>query len=310
MRQKKPSKDNSERWLLTYSDLITLLMVLFVLLYAMSNVNTEKYKQLAVSLGSAFGGSTGILQNTAAISESEGKNNPGGANGDATKQTNAVTQGNAGNAGDTGDAGGVQLEQRITEQSDMQKLKEYIDEVLTQNNLSSVVSTSVQVTGLVISFPSSVFFDSGADVLKDDMKKSLSQITVILNKIDNSILVEGNTDNVPIKMGSKYSSNWQLSALRAANVVQYLVESGNVNGARLSAIGYGENHPVADNATLEGRNKNRRIELAILYDSKEDTQKATQQKVQDQKTDQKTTQPKATTQPKTTTEKAIEQANH
>ena len=221
MRQKKQSKENSERWLLTYSDLITLLMILFILLYSMSSVNTAKYKELAASLNSAMGGNTGILDKTAAMSTDAGEE-AGGQSGDASLPKMIADQPNS--ASETGDQE-VKLEARITEQSDMNKLKTYIDAILKEYKLDSVVSTNVQVTGLVISFPDSVFFDSGKDLLKDDMKTSLSQITVLLNKIDNSILVEGYTDNVPIIKGSRIASNWQLSALRAANVVQYLFES-------------------------------------------------------------------------------------
>lgn len=305
MRQKKPSKENSERWLLTYSDLITLLMVLFVLLYSMSSVNTAKYKELAASLNSAMGGNTGILDKTAAMSTDSGAE-ASGQSGDASLPKISVDQKKEESETGTQE---LKLQERITEQADMNKLKTYIDAILKDYKLDSVVSTNIQVTGLVISFPDSVFFDSGKDILKDDMKTSLSQITVLLNKIDNSILVEGYTDNVPIIKGSKIASNWQLSALRAANVVEYLSESCQVNGTKLSAIGHGENHPVASNATNEGRSKNRRIVLTILYDSKEDSQQTTQQKA-GQTTPTPTPIPTPTpTQTKTTTEKAIEQAN-
>lgn len=270
MRQKKPSKENSERWLLTYSDMITLLMVLFVLLYAMSSVNSDKYEQLSVSLNSAFGGSNGILKDTASISSDSGTKNTG-ENGDASKDINKIKQASAANLKD------VQLQKRITTQADMEKLKAYVDAILKEYKLGRIVSTSVKVTGLVITFPDNVFFDSGSDTLKDDMKIGLNQITVLFNKIDNSILIEGYTDNVPIIKGSKYASNWQLSALRASNVVQFLVDSCQIKGSRLSATGHGENNPVASNSTKEGKSKNRRIELTILYDSAVESQKITKQ---------------------------------
>ncbi|WP_312496414.1 OmpA/MotB family protein, partial [Anaerosporobacter sp.] len=95
------------------------------------------------------------------------------------------------------------------------------------------------------------------------MKRALDIIAVKLNEIDNDILVKGFTDNIPIK-DSVFSSNWQLSAFRVANVVQYLVENTQVDGTRLMAVGCGENDPIASNDTVKGRNKNRRIEMIIV----------------------------------------------
>lgn len=98
------------------------------------------------------------------------------------------------------------------------------------------------------------------------MKRALDIIATKLNEIDNDILVKGYTDNVQIKDGT-FSSNWQLSAVRAANVVEYLIENDKVDSTRLMAVGCGENDPIASNDTVEGRNKNRRIEMIILSKS-------------------------------------------
>lgn len=97
------------------------------------------------------------------------------------------------------------------------------------------------------------------------MKKGLSQIARLLNKVNNPIVIEGYTDNIPISKSNTYSSNWQLSAARAANVAEYLSEVENVDGTRISAIGFGEYRPTASNATVEGRNKNRRVDITVLY---------------------------------------------
>jgi chemotaxis protein MotB len=119
---------------------------------------------------------------------------------------------------------------------------------------------------MFITFSNDVFFDSGDDTLKGDMKKGLDKLSVLLNRIDNTIVVEGHTDNIPMnKSSSKFASNWQLSAARAANVVEYLVDNCKIDGTRISAVGYGEFHPKDTNQTEKGRSKNRRIDVVILY---------------------------------------------
>jgi Flagellar motor protein len=244
-------KDNSERWLLTYSDLMNLLMILFILLYSMSNVDQVKYDRLAQSLSSAFG-SDSILQ---------------GSNGIQNNILQSITPGIQVSPGSTATGNG---KTSITTKKDMENLKETIDKVLNQYHAGKSISTSIEKRGLVISFQDNVFFDSGDDQLKAEMKSGLDRIDVLLNRITNSILVEGHTDNVPIS-SSKFSSNWQLSACRAANVAQYIEEQGKIEGKRLTPVGYGPNRPIASNDTESGRSKNRRINLVILYDGQDNT---------------------------------------
>ncbi|WP_455718558.1 flagellar motor protein MotB [Anaerosporobacter sp.] len=261
MKMRKKHEGNSERWLLTYSDLITLLMILFVLLYAISNVNQSKYDQLADSLSESFGtksnssglnGSDSVLPGAESVLPGGGEILPEGDSESSTEQS-------------TGQAGVDQsANQTQTGSKDqMESLNNDINKIISENNLGQDISTSHYEDGLIITFPSSVFFDSGNAILNDNMKRALDIIANKLNEIDNDILVKGYTDNVPIK-DSTFSSNWQLSAVRAANVVEYLVENNKVASTRLMAVGCGENDPIASNDTMEGRNKNRRIEMVIL----------------------------------------------
>lgn len=262
MKIKKKHEGNSERWLLTYSDLITLLMILFILLYAMSNVNQTKYEQLASSLNKSLGNSSGsnsVLPGGDNILPGGGEILPGdGDDGDESSEEEESEEQPSSSQSDS---------QSLTTESGnkMQELNDDIDKIINENDLNQDISTNHSKGGLIITFPSSVFFDSGNAVLKDNMKRALDIIADKLNEIDNDILVRGYTDNVPIK-SSVFSSNWQLSAIRAANVVQYLIEHAHVDGTRLMAVGCGENNPVATNDTSEGRNKNRRIEMVILFE--------------------------------------------
>ena len=108
-----------------------------------------------------------------------------------------------------------------------------------------------------------LLFDSGKADIKSDNTAFLLKVAKLINSVDNYVRVEGNTDNVPIQ-NSIYPSNWELSTARATAVVRFMIDKGNVAPERLSAVGYGEYRPVADNKTEIGRNKNRRIEIVIL----------------------------------------------
>ncbi len=267
MKMQKKKSGNSERWLLTYSDLITLLMILFILLYAISNVNQAKYDELAGSLSESLGkgsngslnGSVSVLPGGLSVLLGDGAVLPGGSSEESDNTTDLNDGSNADN-GITADQS-----QNSSTKDQMETLNDDINKIITENDLDQDITTNSYEDGLVITFPSSVFFDSGNAVLKDTMKRALDIIADKLNEINNDILVKGFTDNVPIK-DSMFPSNWQLSAVRAANVVQYLIEKDNVDGTRLMAVGCGENNPVASNDTVEGRNKNRRIEMIILAD--------------------------------------------
>ena len=99
--------------------------------------------------------------------------------------------------------------------------------------------------------------------IKEEMKSKLSSLSNILNKIGNYVRIEGHTDNIPIE-NEDFSSNWQLSSIRASNVVEFLIEEGGIAPSRLSAVGYGEYRPISDNNTEDGRKQNRRVNILIL----------------------------------------------
>lgn len=231
-RKKKEKAENSERWLVSYSDFMTLLMVFFVVLYSMSNVNQKKYQQLANSMGSVFSGAATAL----------GIGEDSGTSSDDTGEPKPLVQ---------------------TEDEKLKGVEKQVNDVLNELGLEDSVSTSIEERGLVISFNDSIFFDSAKADIKEDMKDKLISVSKVLNKIDNYIRVEGHTDNLPIK-DNYFNSNWQLSSVRASNVVELLINYGETSPSRLSAVGYGEYRPISDNNTQEGRAKNRRVDILIL----------------------------------------------
>ena len=270
MKKKKEKKENGESWLLTYSDLITLLMIFFVVLYSISNVNQEEYKALSQSLENALG-SSGKSSNGSVIPKGAGILDGGtGMISDDTTENGSTDLENGGGDFAVDTSGGdyaVNTSDGISK-DEFIKLRTSLYNAIKDSDLKDKLHITVEDKGMVISLPNDILFDSGEADIKPEMKPLLDQIAHLLNSIESPIQVEGHTDNVPVKNGI-YESNWQLSAERAANVVLYLIDNYQIKPERLVAIGYGEYRPVASNETKEGKAKNRRISITVLYN--EDT---------------------------------------
>jgi len=151
------------------------------------------------------------------------------------------------------------------ELSDLEQAKRELEESLKKEIGEYKAKLQMTERGLVITFVSEIFFDSGKDKVKEDGKITLGKVAEVLNRdVPNSnIAVEGHTDNDPIKY-SGWKSNWELSSARALAVLHYLIGEGQIKPQRLSANGYGEFHPVAPNDLVQNKQKNRRVEIVIL----------------------------------------------
>lgn len=232
-KRKHEEHPNHERWLLSYSDFMTLLMILFVVLFAMSNVDKAKFKQLSDSLRVSMGGGKSIVAKEDGVPITV----------DTKPIENDLTE--------------------KAEQAKMEDLKRQVDKYLEKNGMKADVSTQVDERGLVVSLNDTLFFDTGRAEVKPESQKKLIEIAKILNQLNNYMRVEGHTDNVPIK-NDQFSSNWQLSCARASNVTELLINSANIPPQKLSAVGYGEYRPIADNSTEDGKAKNRRVNIIIV----------------------------------------------
>lgn len=232
-KKKEEEHENSERWLLSYSDFMTLLMILFVVLYAMSNVDRAKFSQLAQSMNMAMGGGKSIIGNDTAVSIKEDTSN---------MQT--------------------QLQER-KEEDKMEDLKAKVDKYLEKNGMKQNATTQIDERGLVVSLNDTMFFDTGSADIKPEAEQKITDLGKILNGLNNYMRIEGHTDNQPIH-NAQFASNWQLSAQRAANVTELLIQKSGVPGAKLQAVGYGEYRPILDNSTEEGRARNRRVDIIIV----------------------------------------------
>jgi len=217
------------RWLLTYADMITLLMAFFIMMYSMSVLNQEKFKQAAESLRNQFG-----PQNPKAA--------PGGK----------------GLMPDAGSDDGETLEE------DVQSVEDRLREYVKTNNLQDLIRTSHRDRALVISLASdNLLFARGEADLRPPALAILDKVAGLLQGIPNAIAVEGHTCNLPIKT-ERFPSNWELSAARACSVVRYLVDAKRVDPRRLAATGYGDSRPITANDGEDGRVRNRRVNLVIL----------------------------------------------
>ncbi|KLU65889.1 motility protein B [Desulfosporosinus acididurans] len=261
-RGEEVEKENGERWLLTYSDLITLLMIFFVVLYSMSKVDSEKFQAMAQALNSALsGGSSAKIQ--LATSPSGPAAIPPKTPQSDTVKPSTTTQNNNQKAGQ----GNVDADNKSIE-----TIKAKLDKFASDNGIQSTLVTSVEERGLVVSIQETLLFESGSADITPYARNILEKVSTVLESSSNQIRVEGHTDNLPIHT-AQFPSNWELSVVRATNVVQILQHDG-VDPNRLSATGYGEYRPIASNDTEAGRAKNRRIDLVILrskYDVTEPT---------------------------------------
>ncbi len=237
---------DGERWLLTYADMITLLMALFMVLFSISSVNVSKYKTLKQALQNAFtpkvlnGGGSIIPDGGAEASHQAASQQPVPATVSSSSSSATV------------------------EQDEFLRLKRELDAYARRHGFSASIETMVTSRGLVIRLlTDKVLFDSGSAVIKSEADPLLAKISDLVD-VDAShpISVEGNTDSVPIST-SQYPSNWELSGARAAAVVRFMTAHG-VNPGRLEATGVAGLRPIAPNTTEAGRSRNRRVEIALL----------------------------------------------
>lgn len=233
-RSQEEEPDNHDRWLVSYADFITLLFAFFVVMYAISSVNENKYRSLAASLGAAFTGAPVVAEPAARI------------------------------------AAPVQLPSRRQKESEvlrrereqMTKIARDILSVLAPLVEQGKVRVTQLSRGITVEINASLLFAPGEAKLAAASGQALQAIAEVLRNDHHAIQVEGHTDDTPIN-SALFPSNWELSAVRASSVVRLFAENG-VAEDRLKAVGYGSTQPVGDNATTQGRLRNRRVQVLIL----------------------------------------------
>jgi chemotaxis protein MotB len=238
MRRKKREEENEnlDRWLLTYSDLITLLLAFFVMLYVFSTQDKGKYNAMTTELKAIFSGGTRYMDD-------------GGHTGTGTLESSSY---------------------RLTNEQIKKKLEEEIARTGDAASIQKNISIITDERGVVIRIMDQAFYDLGSADLKATARETLDKVAPVIKPLLNDIRIEGHTDNVPISTAG-YRSNWELSVRRATEVVRYLIENSGFPPQRISAAGYAEYRPLVDNDSDANRATNRRIEIIVLNTSDKNT---------------------------------------
>ncbi|GBF10456.1 MULTISPECIES: OmpA/MotB family protein [Tepidibacillus] len=243
-KKKGEAPENHERWLITYADLITLLMIFFVVMYSMSKLEVQKFDQIAASLSDAFYYSSFV--------EGTGKN---GITGTGDGQQNKLKENIIKNLEDEHQK---QLEKGLKD------LRKKVEQYIKANHLEDSIEMIELPRGIQISLKEKIFFDLGKAEIKPEARGILDSLAAMFKEIQNPLSIEGHTDNLPIRPGSTYKSNFDLSAARSSSVLHYLIEKHQIKPERLRIVGYGEYQPVYKNDTQEHRQANRRVNIVIL----------------------------------------------
>ncbi|NQD66041.1 flagellar motor protein MotB [Bacillus haikouensis] len=243
MRRKRPSeqKSNAPRWMVTFSDLITLILVFFILLFSMSQIDMVKFRAIADSFQQKQ-----ILEFYPSVIPLEE------SSGESEIRMNEDIEGSR--------------EQR---DRDLQELLTEIQTYLKENKLSNIVVAERTERGVVLVLQEQALFESGEATILESSYPFLNKVGNLLSQIPNFVKVEGHTDNRPIAT-YRFPSNWELSSARASSVIRYLTGTENLDPKRFIAVGYGDTRPIAPNDTVENLQKNRRVEIIVSDPAYED----------------------------------------
>lgn len=251
-RKRHEEHENLERWLISYADFITLLFAFFVVMYSISSINEGKYRVLSDTLVAAFNTPPKSLQ-------------PIQMGEEARQAESSPLQMESVRKLSPDESNIIKSLQETAQQNDLAQIATDFRQAmlpLIEDDLINVTQNDLWVE---VEINTSILFGSGSAELETEATPVLRKVAGILQRYPNQLQVEGFTDNLPINT-YLYPSNWELSAARAASVVHLFMDSG-VQPERMSAVGYGEYRPIADNTSVEGRRKNRRVVVVILADT-------------------------------------------
>ena len=223
------SRKGAPGWMVTYSDLVTLILVFFILLFSMSQIDIVKFKAITQSYREHF------LEFYPSIIPLE---NPAGVDSELPDNDKE-------NAEDS-----------------LKNLLVEVQSFLDKNGLEDVIIANRTERGVVLVLQEQVLFDPGEASLIGGSFEFLDKVGELLTKLPNLVKVEGHTDDVPMN-SYRYPSNWELSAARASSVIKYFIENHNIDSGRFIAVGYADTRPIVSNSDPELRQKNRRVEIII-----------------------------------------------
>lgn len=255
-RIRRNKNSGAPKWMVTYSDMVTLILVFFVLLFSMSQIDQAKFDALSDSFKNRmifdfYPSPVPMEHPTESTSHEE--------NGENMNEFQTPTL-----LDDIDDKD----EDADEKQDSLGQLLEDVEHYLEENNLEDVITANRTGRGVTLVLQENILFDSGeAEILKKG-KPFLNKIGKLLTKLPNDVKVEGHTDNRPIS-NYRYPSNWELSGARASSVIRYLIEENDFDEERFSVAGYADTRPSVENSSAKNQSKNRRVEIIILENDNE-----------------------------------------
>ncbi len=257
--------ENHERWLVSYADMMTLLFVLFVVMFAMSNVEQKKFNALKAGLAAGFGQSTSILDGSTSILDQPGTSSMEPVNPKAVQDNPSVQQ-----AADAAVTEARMLENQrayaaaAAEADRLQGLEAQVQKALAAKGLADDVQTALDGRGLTLSLVSRhVVFEANLATLTRRGLHILETLSPVLHELDNDLLIEGHTNQAPGRP-KFYASDWDLSSARAVTVLRYLNEREGIAAERLAAVGYGSVRPLIDPSEPDSQELNKRVDIVVL----------------------------------------------
>ena len=241
-RKKQNAPKGSPLWMTTYSDMVTLILTFFILLFSFSNLDVLKWQQVVASIR----GSLGVMDGGTTLNESElireGEIN-------SSYRQILVSE-------DMYEA----FQNLQEEMEELERLKEYLSQIVSQ--LDDRIIVVPDERGIILRFQDRVLFEKGKADIRPEARLLLVKVAETLKELDNQIRIEGHTDDLAINT-PQFPSNWELSTARATNVLRLLIEQ-DLNPQQLSAVGYGEYHPLVPNINEAARQQNRRVDIVLL----------------------------------------------
>lgn len=231
-----------ESWLIPYADLLTLLLALFIVLFAMSSVDAVKFQMLSRAFNDVFAGGTGVFEFQSPMPEGQ-MESPDERKEDVEKND---------------------AEALAKDQQELMAVQQKVNSYIAEKDLTDKLETSLTDEGLLVTIRDNVLFESGrANVRTEDVNIANEIAELLIMEPPRNIIISGHTDNVPIKT-ARYESNWELSVMRAVEFMKILLKNDQLDPRWFSAKGFGEFQPIASNGSAEGRATNRRVEILIL----------------------------------------------
>ena len=233
-RHKKHEEHIDESWLIPYADLLTLLLALFIVLFASSSVDVQKFQALANAFQNEMEGGTGVLDFPSPVADP--------SMSEMEEQENL----------------------KAADQKELKEMQEKMMVYIKENNLQNKVETTLSGEGLLLRIRDNILFHSGESEIQPAQLQNVQDISkLLIMDTPRSVIISGHTDNVPINT-AEFDSNWELSAMRAVNFMKEILKNKQLDPRLFSAKGYGEYQPIASNDTEKGRAQNRRVEILIL----------------------------------------------